>query len=69
MNIHETVESGKPLTYLALRGDTHEPLLINNQSKLVITPEKTKGSNTELEITTPTGIAPCLLQIMLLLSA
>ena len=56
MNIKETVDSGSPLTYMALRGDTHKALLLNNQNKLTVTPGKTKTSNTQVNITTPQGM-------------
>ena len=56
MNIQETVENEKPLTYVALRSDDHKVLLMNNQTRLVITPAKTKTWNTQVDITTPTSM-------------
>ena len=53
MNIKETVESGSPVTYMALRGDNHKPLLLNNQNRLTVTPDKKKTLNAEVNITTP----------------
>lgn len=55
MNIKETVESGRPLTYIALRSDNHKALLLNNQEKFIVVPGRTETSNTEVEITTPEG--------------
>ena len=56
MNIKETVDSKRPIAYIALRGGNHKPLLLNNQNKLTITPDRSKLLNTEVNITTAQGI-------------
>ena len=52
MNIKETLDNGNSLSYMALRGDNHKPLLLNNQNKLTVTPDKSKTQNTQVNITT-----------------
>jgi hypothetical protein len=56
MNIKETVESQRPVAYMALRGDNRKPLLLNNLNKLIVTPDRSKSLNTEVNITTPQGM-------------
>jgi hypothetical protein len=56
MNIKETVDSQSPVAYMALRGDNRKPLLLNNLNKLIVTPDRSKSLNTEVNITTPQGM-------------
>lgn len=56
MNIKENVVSGSPVTYTALRGDNHKPLLLNDRSQLTVIPDRNMSLNTRVNITAPEGM-------------
>ena len=65
MNIKETVDSGNPMTYIALSGDNHKPLLLNDQAKLTVTPDANETFNTDVNITKPRGMKASSVRVIL----